>query len=425
MQQAGRRFPGGGPNRKGEGLLGDAPPGYAPHPGGVPPGVPPPGIPPPPGVPPPPMQPGGQPGYPRVPPPGLPPQSNNNQSSQSPGITSPTAGAMPPYMGGPLPNINQPPPQTSLSGMQSQNSYSQPQNQPMQQQQQQTNGGNGNMLQLPGAEGAGSFAADTALALVNQLLQGGALNNLAPGLASGNLNPGLVTGNNNSNNNAAATSMPTIDLSVPPPQLHTSQMNSLQNNGGLNQQSQQQPVPNNFGNMGSSNMQYGSSGAGGGSSTGVNGTVGGLMGSTPLTSSAGLNLPAAMQQGQAGMYTNTSTNQGLLNSTGLTGPPHPPPQGPPQTGGGSIKQPLLAPPPGILPGIPPPNHPHRVGLLPNPPTSSQGLYSAQQQPATAQQQSVCNNGYNNSRPGVSRSDFPLHTKHQNSLLFVFWFRQCR
>lgn len=369
-----RRFP----NRTGQGLLGDAPPGYGPPPPGMPPGVPPPGIPPP-GVPPPPL-PGhtpGQTGFPRGPLPGLPPvisQANSNQQSQSSGgLTSPSPGAMPPYIGGALPNVP-PPPQTSLTGLQSQT-----QNYQQQQSQQQAN--SNNMLHLPGSESG--FATDTALALVNQLLQGGALNNIT----SANLNASGLGGNN-----AAATSMTPIDVSVPPPPVNTAQISGLHNNNsgsqGMLQQTQQQ-MQSNF-----MPQQFGANPGG----TGASGT---LIGSSSITSSTGLNVPGIQA---TGMYSNTNTNQGLLNS--------PSPQTAPS--GSGMKSPLLAPPPGIIPNIPPPNHPHaRVGLLPNPPAPTQGLYS-QQASASAQQPA----GGSNFTPRNGVSNFSISRAYLPRLVSV-------
>ena len=424
--QAGRRFPGPNPPlRGGLGLLGDAPPGYGP-----PRGVPPSGIPPP-GVPPPPLPRGTsniqQSGFPRAPPPGVPPpgmaQAGGQQSHAS-GLTSPTPGSVPPRIGllGPLPNLSQPPPQTHYTGSQQQQNQQQQHQQTLFQQQnqqialqQQQQGNNNPLSSIPGADNAlsdlQSGDPQSALALVNQLLQRGGLGAAA---ASGTVNITSPTGLNNA---PGATASVTPDLTIPPPSLgnNTSQITNMHNSQTAQQLQQLQTsfaginnamnAITSIGNMLPQQQYNGSGTTGGNGFSGTASSLGGPVGSTSVSTSPGLTIPGAMQ-GNGPYNSSTITNsfdtsnlqnpslQVSLSGTNTTTTP---------------KQPLLPLPPGVNTSIPPPNLSHtanRGPLLPNPNMGATNMYQQDMQHAAVQQQQpINNNGNNNFMNGVSRVSF--------------------
>ena len=430
--QTGRRFPGPSPPlRGGLGLLGDAPPGYGP-----PRGIPPSGIPPP-GVPPPPLPRGTsnmqQSGFPRVPPPGVSPPGMSqpgSQQSDSSGITSPTPGAVPPRIGllGPLPNLSQPPPHAHYAGSQQQTTQQQQQQQQQQPQQQtmiqqhqsqqvplqlQQQGNNNLLSAIPGADNAlsdlQSGNPESALALVNQLLQRGGLGAAA---ASGNVNitspPGL-------NNAPGATASITLDFTVPPPSLsnNSSQMTNMHNSQTTQQLQQFQTsfanINSTMNAMTSTNSmlpqhQYVGGTTGGTGISGAASSLGGPVGSTAsLTTSPGLSISGPMQAN--GPY-NASTITNSFDASNLQNPSLQVPLS--GTNTTTPKQPLLPLPLGVNTSIPPPKLSHtanRGPLLPNPNMAATNMYQQDMQQAAVQQQQqhqISNNGNMN---GVSRACF--------------------
>ncbi len=341
---------------------------------------------------------------PRMPPPSMPNVMPGQQSQQNSGslLSSPSGGKigllghMPPNM---TPNLSQPPP--SLPLQQPQQSLFQQNQLNLQQPSQQgtspagTAGGQG--MSIPGTDTTiqqgSSYAGDlqspgirdNALALMNQLLQTGALGNPAALSAGAGTSSGNTT---TSLSNPTAASI-TPNLSVPPPghpalgnpQVSLGQFPNLQ---GLNNSPQTNfnnslnSLNNTLNNMTSMNSmmpQYGS----------VSGIPSSA--SSPLSSSG-----------------SGSSLQGISSSSpSSSGLPLPNLQTPPPNMQG-LKQPLLGLPPGIDPSIPPPNYPQHTsqGLLPTPNVSSMYRNDMQSQQG---QQKPPQSSYNPSSAASQRSQY--------------------